>query len=118
MSRKEDPLALGGLNPTAIDEAVANRNAKPAKEPSALDRQKEERLQQREKRLSNPQAAKQDDTAAKAKEETQQGTRQNKRLQRAPSKSCAPPISVTVHRILCDITMCVSSLSSGVAQSV
>ena len=69
MSRKEDPLALGGLNPTAIDEAVANRNVKPGKEPSALDKQKEERLQQREKRLSNPQAAKQDDTAAKLKEE-------------------------------------------------
>lgn len=53
MSSRDDPLALGGLEPKVIEEKVAAKNAK-GKHPSELDFMKEQRLKAKEDRLNLP----------------------------------------------------------------
>lgn len=59
----KDPLDLGGLDPARIEEVVKSNKTKAKAPPTELELKKEERLGQREKRLSAPGASKDKDVA-------------------------------------------------------
>ena len=54
----KDPLELGGLDPSRIEEVVKNNKTKPKAPPTELELKKEARLEQREKRLAGPSGSK------------------------------------------------------------
>ena len=49
---REDPLALSGLDPERIDEAIQEKKVKPPKPPSEIEIAKEQRLLKKEERLA------------------------------------------------------------------